>query len=143
MHEDDREFSAVLSAGTKFGSLFMLRQIQQEEKVLKEKLACMDYKVERWLDERQEGGGGNVHEGGDTPPASPYASSDHSLTETEALSPNLSSRSLIPPSYEEIGLSAHMGCPAGLNADLDYITEVEEARFASIPGSAKVDKGGS
>ena len=69
----------------------MLRRVQNEEKVLKEKLACMDHKVVRWLDERPEGGRGSEHDEGDTPPTSPYASSDHSLTETEALTPNLSS----------------------------------------------------
>ena len=74
VQEDDREFSAVLSAGTKFGPLDMLKRIQDDEKFPQEKLACMGYKVERWLDERPEGGGGNKHDGGET---SPYASSDH------------------------------------------------------------------
>ena len=91
MHEDDREFSAIISAGTKFRSLVMLQRIQDDEKFLKQKLACMDHKVVRWLDEHHEGGGESKHDGGDTPPTSPYASSDHSLTETEALTPNLSS----------------------------------------------------
>ena len=92
----------------------------------------MEHKVERWLDERQEGGGENMHDGGDTPPTSPYASSDHSFTETEALTPNLSSRSLVPTSYDEIGLSPPMGCPEGLNANLDHITEAEEASLLAF-----------
>ena len=100
VHKDDREFSAVMSAGTKYWSLFELKQIQGEEIVLKEKLAYMDNKVERWLDERQEGGGGSQHDGGDTPPTSPHASSDHSSTETEALTPNPCSRSLVPTSHD-------------------------------------------
>ena len=71
MQEDDREFSALLSAGTKYGSLFKLQQIQAEEKVLKEKLSSVEHKVGRWLDDHQEGGGGNEHDGEDTPPHLP------------------------------------------------------------------------
>ena len=58
VQEEDREFSAVVSAGTKYGSLGMLRAIQEEKKVLKEKLAVGPHKVRRWLSNQQEGGGG-------------------------------------------------------------------------------------
>ena len=34
VNEEDKEFSAVLSAGTKFGSRNMLKRIQEDEKIL-------------------------------------------------------------------------------------------------------------
>ena len=59
VHESDREFAALLSAGTNYGSIFMLQKIQTAEKVLKEKLSSMEYRVGRWLDGRPEESGGN------------------------------------------------------------------------------------
>ena len=74
----------------------MLRAIQEEEKVLKEKLAVGPHKVRRWLINQQEGGGGSEHIEDDTPPTSPLASSDHSSMETESLTPNRATRSPVP-----------------------------------------------
>ena len=92
----------------------------------------MDNKVERWLDERLKGGGGSEHDGEDTPPTSPCASSDHSSTGTESLTSNFSSRSFVPTPYDKIEFSPLMGCPKGLHADLDHITEAEEASLLAF-----------
>ena len=119
-----------------------MKQIQGEEKVLKEKLACMDHKVERWLDERLKGGGGSEHDGEDTPPTSPCASSDHSSTGTESLTSNFSSRSFVPTPYDKIEFSPLMGCPKGLHADLDHITQAEEASLLAFLSLQKWTKVG-
>ena len=149
VQEEDREFSAVVSAGTKYGSLTMLRAIQEEEKVLKEKLAVGPHKVRSWLSNQHEGGGESEHDEGDTPPTSPHASSDQSSMETESLTPNRATRSpvptneFVPTPYEEIGLSPPMDCPGGLHATHGHITEKEESsllEFLSEQQWTKVGK---
>ena len=132
VQESDREFAALLSAGTKYGSTFKLRQIQEEEKLLKEKLSAMEFKVERWLDDRREGGGEDEQDGENTPPTSPLAMSDRSSAESEALTPNLSSLSLLPAPLDKIELSPAMGCPEGLDIIHEYITEAQESTLLAF-----------
>ena len=78
------------------------------------------------------GGRGNEHDREDTPPTSPHDMLDRSSTETGVLTPNLSSLSLLPTPLDRIGLSPSTGCPEGLSAIHDHITEEEESSLLAF-----------